>query len=438
MASGSLNKSVLLLSLLFVGGTAVADFSIYDVDDTRIDLQLDLTGAVFQNKDAWFGADEDFLGADVNNWVEQAIEFGFAAETGIWGGTLFGELTALQTRTYSDDASGLGIGVTDASDFLMEQGYVGWKSGEGFLGLGADALTLKAGRFDYNIGTGLLVNDGGGDGGDRGGWYIGMRKAFRTAFLASLDTGPLMVEGFYLENQPRQGGVTGTISGGNLEYEFESGGLTLGGSYLDVQDPDAPDFGDFNTVSLRVSWKTPVQGLSFDGEVVQQGKSADGEAFWLSAGYKWENTTWSPALSYRYAHLSGDDQNTTADERFRTIAYGFTDYGTWYQGEIAGTYPLENSNLNSHLVRLHLSATQDITFNVLYYKFFLDQEQIFGDPVAGTDFGDELDLAMDWAINDNLFVIFTLGWLKPGEAAIDWTGGDKDWLYSMAYATYSF
>lgn len=435
----SATSTVLGISLLLAAGSAVADFSIYDEDDTKIDIQLNLIGAAFQGSDAWFGADEDFLGADVNNWAEQGLELGITGETSAFGGTFFGAASVVQTRTFSDDASGFTIGIEDPADINLEQGYIGWKSGEGLWGFDAEALTVKAGRLDYNIGTGLLINDGGGDGGKRGGWYLGMRKAFRTAFLASLDTGPMLVEAFYLENQPRHGGTTADVYGGNLEYEFDSIGLTLSGTYLEVEDQQRPtDFGDFNTVSVRASWQTPLQGLKFDGEVVEQGDNSDGEAYWLSGAYHWESSAWAPTLSYRYAHFSGDDPDTVQDERFRPIAYGFTDYGSWFQGEISGNYPLENSNLNSHLVRLQLSPTEEITLNVLYYNFTLDQKQIFGDPVSSTDWGDEINLAMDWAVSDKLYVIFTLSWLTPGQAAIDWTGGEDDWFNSMAYVSFSF
>jgi len=76
--------------------------------------------------------------------------------------------------------------------------------------------------------------------------------------------------------------------------------------------------------------------------------------------------------------------------------------------------------------------------NVIYYNFELDQKQIFGDPVTSTDWGDEINLAMDWAVNDKLYVIFTVNWLTPGQAAIDWTGGGDDWFNSMAYVSFTF
>ena len=434
----NLGRGATVLAGALLVQAALADFSLYDQDGYRLSLQLELQGAVFNGQDSWFGAAEEFLGENVDHWAETAVELGFSGEVELSRGKLIAELSGVATRTYGEDGSGLGIGFDSPNEFRMEQGHLGWQSGADFLGVEEGGLTVKAGRFDYNIGTGLLINDGGGDGGKRGGWWIGARKAFRKSFLATLDTGPLLVEGFFLQNQPRSGGPTGEVFGTNVEYEFESIGVTLGGTFLRVQDRGSTFFPDFDTISVRAAWETPLQGLSFDGEVVEQSDDSDGEAFWIRGAYQWEEVSWQPELSYRFAHLSGDDPDTAADERFRPIAYGFTDYGFWYQGEIAGGLVLENSNLDSHMVRLQLSPTEDITLNVLYYNFTLDQLQIFGDPVDGDDFGDEVNLSMDWAVNDNLFVIFTLGALFPGAGAKSWTGGDKDWLHSMVYGGYEF
>ena len=61
---------------------------------------------------------------------------------------------------------------------------------------------------------------------------------------------------------------------------------------------------------------------------------------------------WQPTLSYRYAFFQGDDPGTIADEAFDPLFVGFYDWGTWWQGEIAGEYFLANSNSISHLARV--------------------------------------------------------------------------------------
>jgi hypothetical protein len=44
----------------------------------------------------------------------------------------------------------------------------------------------------------------------------------------------------------------------------------------------------------------------------------------------------------------------------------------------------------------------------------------------------------DWQVDDRLYLIGVFAVLFPGEAAKNWTGGEKDWLYTMLSVAYSF
>jgi hypothetical protein len=78
---------------------------------------------------------------------------------------------------------------------------------------------------------------------------------------------------------------------------------------------------------------------------------------------------WSPWIAYRYADFDGDNPDTATDERFREIAYGYTDYGSWFQGEISGNYPLANGNLQSHLFRVKAQPSEELTLNLCITTF---------------------------------------------------------------------
>ena len=109
------------------------------------------------------------------------------------------------------------------------------------------------------------------------------------------------------------------------------------------------------------------------------------------------------------------------NDEFNPLAYGYTDYGYWFQGEIAGNYPLYNNNLKSDMVRVNAKPLETVTVNVFYYKFTLDDPQSFG--VTSDDFGDEVDLMVDWQATDRIYVIAVLAQLNPDNAAEQWTGG---------------
>jgi hypothetical protein len=60
--------------------------------------------------------------------------------------------------------------------------------------------------------------------------------------------------------------------------------------------------------------------------------------------------------------------------------------------------------------------------------------------VLSDDWGDEVNLTLDWEVNDRVYVIGVLGLLNPGDGAEQFVGtanGD-DWIHSMLYISYSW
>jgi hypothetical protein len=432
--------ATLLSSAVLFNTAALAEYELYKKGGTTLVFNADLAVAGFLNNNSWFGESKSFLGDNTDSWMELGFEPQLSLETPLGKGTFYGKLSAVFTDTFSDDASGLTIGADDTHDLKVEQGHIGWKMSDLFSGLEDDVFSLSIGRQDYVIGTGLLIADGGGDGGDRGGWYLGMRKAFRNTAIVRLASKELLAEAFYLENQPRSGGTEGDVAGANLEYHFGEG-LTLGGTYLLADANNVADVDELDVYSGRASWK-PLAGLTLSGEYVhQKSDQIEADGWYAQAAYEARDLPWSPVFSYRYARFDGDDPDTARNENFRAIAYGYTDYGYWYQGEITGNYPLGNNNLSSHLLRAKMQPNDKVTLNLMYYNFTLDEPSALTGgvaPVTSDDWGDEVDFIVDWQATEKVYVIGVVGVLFPGKAAEQWVGGDDDWLYSMLYASYAF
>jgi len=428
--------ATLVASTSLVTSAALAEYELYNQDGTKLVFNADLAVVGFANSNSWFGESESFLGDDTDTWMELGFEPQLSLEAPLGKGTFFGKLSAVYTNTFSDDASGLTVGTDDTHDLSIEQGHIGWRMSDLFPGLTDDVFSIAIGRQDYTIGTGLLIADGGGDGGDRGGWYLGMRKAFKNSAIARIASKEMLAEAFYLENQPRGGGIEGDVAGGNFEYYFGNR-LTLGGTYM-LADANIPGLDKLDVYSGRASWK-PLTALTLSGEYVHQTSDeikADG--WYAQAAYEAKDLPWSPVFSYRYATFDGDDPNTTRNENFRGIAYGYTDYGTWFQGEITGNYPLGNGNLKSHMLRAKAQPSEKVTLNLIYYNFSLDEPSALVAGVTSDDWGDEINLIVDWQATEKIYVIGVAGVLFPGKAAEQWVGGDDNWLYSMLYASYAF
>jgi len=141
-------------------------------------------------------------------------------------------------------------------------------------------------------------------------------------------------------------------------------------------------------------------------ELTQDGDDISGEGYYAQALYEFSDVAWKPTLSYRYAKFN---------DEFNGLAYGFTDWGFWFQGEIAGNYPLSNTNLESNMFRVKVTPHEKVTVNLFYYKFTFDNPQSFG--VTSEDYGDEVDLMVDWQATDRVFVSAVLAQLNPDNAA---------------------
>jgi hypothetical protein len=109
-----------------------------------------------------------------------------------------------------------------------------------------------------------------------------------------------------------------------------------------------PSRDGMDVINLR-AFLTPIpslKALSFNFEYAKEdnGDLIDSDAWNAEVGWQLE-TAWKPKISYRYAVFEGDDPDTTTNEAFDGLWTGFYDWGTWWQGEIAGEYFASNSNL---------------------------------------------------------------------------------------------
>ena len=430
--------AVLAVGAALVPRLVLAEHELYRDEErgTKLDFTLDLAAAWYGGKDSWFGHSQTFLGASTDTWADIGAAPGLTFETRAGKGTFFAALSSVYTSTAGDDASGLTVGLDKKSELTLELGNVGWKAEDLFDALEGDTLTITVGRQNYSIGSGLLINDGAEDGGERGGWYLAMRKAFTEAIVASLDSDKWLFEAFRLENHPRKGGPLGEAYGANVEYKFGEESR-LGTTYMEVNS-NVPGSVKLDVYSARASWRGG-NGFGVAGEYADESSSQiSSRGYYGEVSYAFPENGWSPVLSYRYAHFDGDNPSTPIDERFHEIAYGFTDWGSWYQGEITGEYALGNGNLISSLLRVQLAPREDLTLNAMLYKFTLDRPASFG--VLSNDWGDEVNLTAEWQVNERMLVTGVLGMLFPGEAARQYVRAATadDWLHAMILVTYSW
>ena len=414
-----------------------AQTTVYETEEFSLDVGLDAAAVVFIQNNPWFGEAEANIGVDTDGWTEFAIEPQlYLTVPQVLGGELTAGVSVVGTKTIGESAEGLGVGFDNPSAATIEKLYLGWR---GDLGQGT-VLDLKAGDFDYQIGTGFLIKDGGRDGGDRGGFYLGARTASRGSVLAQISNGGFTFETFWLGNNPGRSGVRAHVGGANVEYSL-SDRTSVGLTYIQVGHFDdaiaANTVEELKTYDVRVSVGL-AEGLTLSGEYARQSgaETYDGLGWYVQGDYLFDKVPLEPTLTYRYAVVSGDDPRTVKNEGFVPLAYGFTDYGQWYQGEITGNWIFANSNQKTHMVKAAASLSERLSLSGSWINFTLDEPGQLG--VLDEDFGNEFNLFVDWQATEELFLSVAGAIMVPSDGARQFTGGDRTWSHVMLYASVSF
>ena len=405
-------------------------------------VTLNLKTAGFAEANPWFGQARENIGDSANFWWEGSVEAGVKGTLNFFGGTeLYGAYSYLYAQTVGHDASGLSNGLDNPGAGDTEKAYAGWRSGTLFPTLGKNAFDISGGRQNYHIGSGFLIYTGSAAGGTEGAYWIAPRQAFRETVIGRFNSGPVKVEVFHLGfRAAREFHEAGSTNGVNLEYAFNSKD-TIGFSYLHVYNTDNLTIDGLDVFDGRVDvtplpfW--PQLTLSAEYAFEQNGSEFQSNGGFAKISYEFNDTPWSPTLSFRFTGLQGDDPDTIRDEGFTPLAYGMSDWGTWFQGEIIGEYVLGNSNLFSYLVGLSAKPVKSLDVHLFYYHFNIDQPQSLADNVTASNFADEVDLIADWQVLDSLTLSAVLAVAIPGEAARQFTGGGQTWFHSMLYAEWA-
>jgi hypothetical protein len=383
---------------------------------------------------------EDPSGNLSDNWAESFVKPAISARFATGKSELYGKLSVVGERTFAAPPPLVG---SEASSFQIEDGYVGWRSGKA-LGSSENLLDFTVGRAPYKIGHGLLLWDGAAEGGTRGGFWSNARKAWQYAAIARVKPQNHTLEAFYLDRDelPENDSAT-RLWGANYQLAIGEKN-TFGATYLKFYADKAvkPNRDGLNVYNLR-AYTAPfrsVPDLAFEFEYAheQNGDLLRSDAWTLQGSYELSKVSWKPRFSYRYAAFEGDDPNTTRSEKFDSLLTGFYDWGTWWQGEIAGEYFLSNSNLISHQVRVHLTPSESVGTGVIAYLFRLDKPQAYGPHVTSKDVAFELDGYCDWKINKAFTLSVVAAFANPETAVQQAYDRTKNFYYGMVYLAYSY
>ena len=364
-------------------------------------------------------------------WVKPWATFEWSTAAGVW----FAKASWIYVRT-DEDASEIAGGGAHSSGF--EDLYLGWQIGEQESG----QFEVAGGRYPYQIGHGFLLSDGYADGGSRGGFWSNARTAWAPAGGARFHFGGHTGEVYYLDRDERPESDTETkITGVNYQWRSGDKRWTLGASYFSMDANElAPQRDGAEVWNFRVYTKPFDFPLSVEAEWANEnnGLALDATAWYVQPYWTWEHAAWQPTLYYRYAFFQGDNPDTLANEAFDPLFPAFHDWGSWWQGEIAGEYFLSNSNLKTHMLRLNTKPTDRISTGLIYFDYALDQPGSYQGGVVSNDLGKELDWYLDWRVSKLFTFSFVLARAKPGTAVKQAFNRSKDFKYGMIYLAFSY
>jgi hypothetical protein len=449
----------LAVTLVLAGARVTGAMELLERNGLTLSLDIEAGAAGLLTENTNFGLGRiDLRSGDVSGdaqWGEGYIKPALSLEYGSdAAGAFYGGLSGVGSLTVGDGDAG---GFTDGGDkkISLESLYGGWRSGALLTdSLGEDALDLSAGRQEFQVGDGFLIWDGNFDTEGDGAYWLGPRTAFEIAGLARINTSPLGGQLFFLSADHDQGDTE--LVGVNLDYGLSDLGLgdesVLGGMYFQITDvaarfdAEVPRDG-LQVASIRLN-DVRVPGFQDAGLYAEYAKQFgdgddvdfDAQAFYVEPFYDFSWLPWSPRLAYRFAYFSGDPDPDDEDrEDFDPLFYDESrGWGTWVQGEIVGQYLLFNSNQVNHMVHLSATPLEPVSIGALYYHFDLAEDNYFGTPVEDKDFADEVNVYVDWTVNDNLLLGALSGVAWPGSAAEEVFGEDDPFYLLLAYAIVTF
>jgi len=377
-------------------------------------------------------------------WTEGYTDLGFAGAAQI-GDTPFyayGALTALTSWSIGQD-----IYRNDTRTWTdLERAHAGLLYVDPETG---SSFNISAGRQNVTLNDGWLVHfvRGNANIGKRAGTYLGPRNANDFSVVADARFGPWSAKAFWIDpDELPDIDSRASYLGANLRYTFRPG-LSVDATYITVARSNGsliapggvrlPREG-LSTYAGHFRWERPfgADGFWLASEFAYQ----DHERFRMSAyaaygliGYQAAYLPWSPSLSYRLSHASGDNPNSTSYNRFDPLLS--TGLGNWLQGISFGKLT-SNSNLSVH--RLQFNLVPMPTLNVTFDWHILrapERNNLGANPALSTltssDIGQEFTLTGRWAINRNLF-LQTIGSIAVPGKALRNVGATRNWTTLQA------
>ena len=305
---------------------------------------------------------------------------------------------------------------TASSDVDIDLAYVTLKN------LFDYPLTLKIGKQEVKIGSGMIVGDpttnrlASNDSnlpqtlGD-----LDLRKAF-DAIVGVVDLSPLTITLGYIKDTEGDLAESDDVDGYiiDLGYNFENN--TQAELYYVLKDAKKSDVGN---IGVRVV-SSPIENLMLNGEIVYQYAKPDARAdrkhrsdlaAVVAASYTFADQPWRPTLTVGYGYASENWDPMWEDVTPANIINNIT------------------PNTNARLIGVNITAQprEDILLNLRYANVRLVEETnvfynawgVYSVNPDEKDFGDEIDFSLVYNYTEDVQLGLNLDYFIPGDVFSD-------------------
>lgn len=462
MKSFGLILTGLLLSRSFM--TSADPMMLYDHDGWVVRAHVQAGMNAVSERNLYWSLADDFAAAtnydDDKSWLESYLKPGISVRHTHKQGEFYGMLSAVWSATLRTDPYDEG----DTDRLTLEEAHVGYRRAvsEQF------NWDLSLGPRTLKLGSGMLLANGGSSGFERGSLKFGPRKAWEQAAIGRFNWTKLSVTAFYLDaNEVPSNDTRTTLNGLDFKHNINNSsfvGLTTGAVLTSsTAYPQAAPGG----MGPPVISPGNRNGLQFAQLYYRNDRLGAQEQWTLTAEYahqrnprinmrahaarfqlahSWHERRWRPRLMYTVQGFSGDDPQTSGQERFDPLFFEGSP-SSWATGS-KSAMTFINSNVRAHQLEWALKPTTKDTVTVRYAHVRADQLRSpiqFGQAtrfeLAGSDnivtgvtdphLADDVFIEYSRMISRNTFLSAGLSVSRPGRGLDDaalrdlpsWTGG---------------
>lgn len=390
-------------------------------------------------------------------WQEVYIKPGIGFEYALSGNAVvYGKLSAVASYTIGIDPFDEG----DNGDITLEEAYLALRGSAS--GVSYD---LSLGARELRLGTGMLIASGATSGFERGALKFGPRKAWERSATLRLSANGYTGTAFYLDpNELPSTDGENELAGLDFRYDSARGDY-LGATYVNVfnsQSPypsAAPSGAGAPTITTGAREGTEtlafyagtgaldgaLRNWSFTADIATQRNSnidLRASAGRVQAKYTFADVRWSPKVTLGYQSFSGDDPNTTTNERFDPLYYEGSPTA-WATGtKSASTFINSNVNALSLAVEAQLTPRDRVSVRYTHIRANellspiqfgqatrVDTSGAGSNVIAGvtdTYLADDIFVEYFRVLNPNTFLTAGVAVSFPGQGIKNIVGDDAD------------